>query len=111
MVTVLALLTLEIRLFFIFFVFARSMNRDTLSYLSDVVAVLPPQARPYLQSGAPDLVGLQTWLEATYESGYASLPPQDLFDNPAALIVKTEPMYVISPDKTILAAAPISQAQ
>ena len=107
-VTVLALLALEITILLIVFVFSRGMNTDTMAYLSDVVSVLPPQVRLYLQTGSQDLAGLQTWLQTTYDAGYASLPPQGVLDSPAALIVKTDPMYIISPDETVLAAAPAS---
>jgi two-component system, NarL family, sensor histidine kinase LiaS len=107
-VTVLALLALEITILLSVFVFSHRMSTDTLAYLSDVVSVLPPQARSYLQPGQRDLNGLQAWLQATYEAGYASLPPQGAFDSPAAPIVKTDPMYVLSPDGTVLAAAPAS---
>jgi NarL family two-component system sensor histidine kinase LiaS len=107
-VTVLALLALEITVLLIVFMVARGSKTDTLAYLSDVIAVLPAQARTYLQPGSLDLAGLQDWLQSTYDSGYASLPPQDLFDSPAAVIVKSDPMYVISPDGTVLAAAPAS---
>ena len=105
-VTVLALLALEITILCIVFVFSRGINTNTLAYLSDVVSVLPPQARAYLRPGALELAGLQAWLQATYDAGYASLPPQGPFDNPAAPIVKNDPMYVISPDAIVLAAAP-----
>ncbi len=107
-VTVLALLALEITILLAGFVLFRGSNTDALSYLSDVMTVLAPQARPYLQPGEQNLPGLQAWLEATYEGGYASLPPQNLFDNPAAPIVKPDPMYVLSPDGIVLAAAPAS---
>jgi two-component system, NarL family, sensor histidine kinase LiaS len=107
-VTVLALLALELTLLLVALAFSRGLNSDTLAYLSDVVSVLPPQARLYLQPGAVDRNGLQTWLQATYDAGYASLPPQGLLDSPAAPLVKSEPMYVIAPDATILAAAPAS---
>jgi signal transduction histidine kinase len=107
-VTVLALLALELMILLTAFAFSGGMNSDKLAYLSDVVSVLPPQARIYLQPGAFDQTGLQAWLQATYEGGYASLPPQGLLDSPAAAIVKSEPMYVIAPDGTVLAAAPAS---
>jgi signal transduction histidine kinase len=109
-VTVLALLALEITILLIVIIFSRGLNSDTQAYLSDVVSVLPPQARSYLQPGALDLAGLQAWLQSTYDAGYASLPPQSLFDSPAASIVKSDPMYVISPGETILAAAPASSS-
>lgn len=108
LVTVLALLALEITLLILISVFSRGIYTDTISYLSDVISVLPPQARPYLQPGARDISGLQDWLQVTYENGYASLPPQGILDDPAAPIVKSQPMYVISPDGTILAAVPTS---
>ncbi len=107
-VTVLALLALEITILFIVFVFSRGLDTNTLPYLSDVISVLPPQARSYLQPGAYDLNGLQAWLEATYDAGLASLPPEGPLDSPAAQIIKSDPMYVLSPDETVLAAAPAS---
>ncbi len=105
-VTVLALLALEVTILLFVFLFSHGMNTNTYEYLGDVVSVLPPQARVYLQPGATDRAGLQSWLRATYEAGYASLPPEGLLDSPAAPILKTEPMYVIAPDGTVLAAAP-----
>jgi NarL family two-component system sensor histidine kinase LiaS len=107
-VTVLALLALEITLLLIGYAISRGQNTDTLAYLSDVVSVLPSQVRPFLQPEASDLAGLQTWLLTTYDSGFASLPPQGVFDDPAAPILKSEPMYVIASDGTVLAAAPAS---
>jgi two-component system, NarL family, sensor histidine kinase LiaS len=109
-VTVLALLALEILVFFIFIAFSGGLNNDTQSYLSDVVSVLPPQARSYLDPGRTNLKGLQDWLQATYDAGYASLPAQGLMDSPAAPIIKSDPMYVISPEGTVLAAAPARAA-
>jgi NarL family two-component system sensor histidine kinase LiaS len=108
-VTVLALLALEITILLVVFAFSRGLDSDTRAYLSDVVSVLPPQARTYLQPGSTDLPGLQGWLEATYNAGYASLPPQGIFDSPAAPIVKSDPMYVLSPEGVVLAAAPADQ--
>ena len=108
MVTVLALLSLEVMLLLLGAVLSRVTNRDTLGYLSDVVSILPAQARPYLQPGAHDLPGLQRWLQATYDAGYASRPAQGIFDHPAAPLVKSEPMYVLSPEGSVLAAAPAS---
>jgi signal transduction histidine kinase len=107
-VTVLALLALEIIALVIFFVLSFGTNNDLDSYLSDVISVLPPQARIYLQPGSTNLAGLQTWLQAAYDTGYASLPPQGVLDSPAARIVNSSPMYVISPEGIVLAAAPTS---
>ena len=107
-VTVLALLALEIMILLIVFLISNGMNADTGAYLSDVISILPPQARLYLQPGSADLPGLQAWLQSTSDPGYASLPPQGLLDSPAAPIIKSDPMFVISPDETVLAAAPAS---
>jgi len=107
-VTVLALLALEIMILLLVFLFSGGLSSDTHAYLSDVVSILPPQARLYLQPGSIDLSGLQAWLQSTYDAGYASLPPQGFFDSPAAPIVKGDPMVVISPEGTVLAAAPDS---
>lgn len=108
LVTILALLALEITVLLIGFVVSQGLATEPSAYLSDVVAVLPPQARGFLQADHRNLPGLQGWLDTTYENGYASLPAQGLLDSPAAPIVKSEPMYVIAPDGTVLAAAPAS---
>ena len=108
-VTVLALLALEITILLIIFAFSNGMNSDTNSYLSDVIAVLPSQVRSYLQPGSADQPGLQEWLQATYENGYASLPPQGVLDSPAAAIIRNDPMFVISPDGIVMAAAPVDE--
>jgi NarL family two-component system sensor histidine kinase LiaS len=107
-VTVLALLALEIVILLTGFAIFHGIEVDKEGYLHDVISVLPSQARPYLQPALeePDLAGLQTWLDDFYANGFASLPPQGMFDSPAAAIVKDEPMYVLSPDETVLAAAP-----
>jgi signal transduction histidine kinase len=107
-VTVLALLALEVTVLLVVFVVFRGPGTNTLEYLSDVASGLPPQARAYLQPGKRDPAGLQSWLEETYDGGFASLPPSGPFDSPAAPIIKTEPMYVLSPDLIVLAAAPVS---
>jgi len=108
-VTVLALLALEITILLIIFAFSRGMNSDTNSYLSDVIAVLPSQVRSYLQPGSANQPGLQEWLQAMYENGYASLPPQGVMDSPAAAIIRSDPMVVIAPDGIVLAAAPVAE--
>jgi NarL family two-component system sensor histidine kinase LiaS len=107
-VTVLALLALELTVMLLVVLISGGFNNDVSPYLGDVVTVLPAQARAYLQPDDPDPKGLQSWLQATYDAGYASLARQDLFDSPAAPIVKSDPMYVIAADKTVLAAAPAS---
>ncbi len=107
-VTVLALLALEIIILTIAFGISGGIDTDTRSYLSDILDVLPPQARPYLQPGDEDLPGLQSWLQLTYENGFASLPAQGILDSPAAPIAKPNPMYVLSPNNVVLAASPAS---
>ncbi len=105
LVTVSALLALEILVFgLITFVLALpSTGRQ--QYLSDVRDTLSPQVRGYLEGETPDLAGLQSWLEGVYASGYASLPPMNISDSPAAPIASDYPLYVITPDGLILAQA------
>jgi two-component system, NarL family, sensor histidine kinase LiaS len=105
-VTVLALLALEIMAILLVVFVASLIKSDADNYLMDSVYVLYPQANQYLQPGSENLSGLQTWLNGVYQSGYASLPAQDLFDSPAAVIVRTDPMYVLSSDGTVLAQTP-----
>lgn len=76
------------------------------SYIQDVIYVLYPRAAAYLETDPPDLEGLQAWTEATYAAGYASLPPTNWSDSPAARIAEPHPMYVVARDGTIVAAAP-----
>lgn len=107
-VTVLALLALEILVMVLILIpiitgLTLGGNQE---YISDIVYTIFPQARTYLQPGEEDLSLLQDWLGQVYESGYASLEPQGLLDSPAAEIVKEEPMYVLSPDGTVIAQAP-----
>jgi NarL family two-component system sensor histidine kinase LiaS len=80
-------------------------DRDPNGYLTDIVSTLAPQARLYLQPGAEDLRGLQTWLEQVQASGLASLPPQYVGDSPAAVLVPGQPLFVLAPDRRILAQA------
>ena len=106
LVTVLALLALEGLVLLVILGISTFMRTDERAYLNDVIYTLYPQASAYLQPGKEDLPGLQGWLEQVYASGRASLDPQNLFDSPAAFIVKREPIYVLSPDGTVLAQAP-----
>ena len=91
----------------IVFVFSGGMNSDTadLSLRRDLRS---PPAGPRLPAARMQQIwpGCRPGSQATYDAGYASLPPQGVFDSPAAAIVKNDPMYVISPDGTVLAAAP-----
>jgi two-component system, NarL family, sensor histidine kinase LiaS len=106
LVTVLALLALEvIALGLLVFVFS-AMQVDKREYLEDIVYTLSPQARQFLQAGEEDLVGLQEWLDRTYASGFASMAPQGWLDSPAAPIVPYYPMYVLSTEGLVLAQTP-----
>ena len=68
--------------------------------------MLGSEASLYLHTGQEDLPGLQNWLDGVYDSGYASLQPQYLYDSPAARIAPEEPLYVISTQGIILAQSP-----
>lgn len=103
LVTVLALLALEILVMF-FSLWLYSAGKFGLDdYLDDVVFTLYPRASEFLQPGKTDLPGLQKWLQGVYDSGYASLPPNDVMDSPIARIVRTKPMIVLSPEKIVIA--------
>lgn len=106
MVTVLALLALEIVALVLLLLISGSINTDHQEYFSDIVITLSPQARAYLQPGNEDLPGLQVWLDDVFAGGYASLPQQYFGDSPPAKIVTSDPMVVIGPDGTVLAQAP-----
>ncbi|MDD5369897.1 MAG: histidine kinase [Anaerolineaceae bacterium] len=108
LVTVLALLVLEMLVIGLGYIPISQLSTNQASYFSDVVYVLYPQARIYLQPGAEDLAGLQAWLSGIYRSGYASLPPRNLGESPAAPIDRSDPMVVLSPDGVVLAQAPAS---
>ncbi len=100
LVTVLALMTLEIVLFILLAAYSQITNVD--NYMSDVVSTLVPQARGYLQP-QPDLAGLQVWVSNLSQKGQASLDPQELYDSPAALIVKNSPIYILDASGNVIA--------
>lgn len=106
LVTVLALMALEFVLFIA--LTANYTIYDQDSYLNDVIYTLVPEARSYLQP-EPDLPGLQVWLETLARTGKASLEPQGLLDSPAAKIVPDAPLYVLSPQREILAQVRLTQ--
>ncbi len=108
-VTVLALLALEVIVLISSIGFSGMGKNDKKEYLSDVIFTLYPQARQFLQPGQEDLPGLQAWLEQVLDSGYASLEPQDIFDSPAAKIVPGTTIYVLSTDRVVLAQAPLGE--
>ena len=107
LVTVLALLGLEVLILALVLFLSAVTDTDKRAYLSDVIATLYPQASDFLQPGEENIAGLQTWLEGVYASGQASLDPQDLFDSPAARLVPSEPLVVLSPQGTVIAQAPL----
>src|SRR5574338_79878 len=106
LVTVLALMALEVMVLLAILGTYNYYRTDLGGYLEDVVTTLVPQARPYLQPDDQDLEALQLWLDLVSESGAASLPAQNFFDSPPAIISSSEPMFVLAPDRTILAQAP-----
>jgi NarL family two-component system sensor histidine kinase LiaS len=107
LVTVLALLVVEVLFLVLAFVIFRGRSADLREYLSDVISVQAPAARVYLQTGQEDLPGLQSWLDGLYASGRASLPAQGWADAPAAVIEQNDPIYMLSPQGTVLAQTPL----
>lgn len=105
LVTVLALLALETILLIAGMVYTGLANPDQGQYIDDVISILVPDARVYLQP-EQDLPGLQTWLDVLYKKGYASLEAQDWFDSPAAKILPGSTIFVLSPDREVIAQTP-----
>jgi len=106
LVTVLALMALEL-LILASLLFFFSLNRgDERAYLGDVLITLYPRASQFLQPGQQDLPGLQNWLDEVAEQGYASQAPMDIFDSPAAALTEGEPLLVLSPEFSVLAQSP-----
>jgi NarL family two-component system sensor histidine kinase LiaS len=105
LVTVLALLALEVILFVGGVVYTGLANPSRSQYIDDVISMTVPEARAYLQP-EQDLSGLQIWLDVLRKKGYASLDAQDWYDSPAAKIVDGSTLYVLSPDRTVLAQSP-----
>ncbi|MEM5773701.1 MAG: hypothetical protein AAGU05_01775, partial [Anaerolineaceae bacterium] len=106
LVTVLALMALEAVVLLFFVGFSVLNKTDQRQYLDDVVAVLYPRASEYLQPDQEDLDGLQEWLAGVRESGYASLPPMNAFDSPAAAITPGSTLLVLDVDQNVIAQAP-----
>lgn len=107
-VTVSAMIAIEILGIALFVLLTNSFGAPETSYFHDVIHVLYPRAAPYLETDPPDIAGLQRWVSATYEAGYASAAPTGWMDSPAAAIADGNPFYVLSLDGTVLAAAPQS---
>lgn len=105
-VTVLALLALEILLFLAILFLASVTNSERSDYLSDVIYLNYGTAASFMRPGAEDPNGLQAWVEQTYASGHASSEPLTWLDSPAALFVEGEPFLVVAPDRTVVAGAP-----
>lgn len=103
LVTVLALLALEILCLLVIVTFVSFTNSDRVAYFSDVVYTLYPRASRYMQPGAQDIKGLQEWLNQVYASRHASSDPVSWVDSPAALVVENQPLYILSPDRVVLA--------
>ncbi len=110
LVTVLALLALEVLLLLGAVATFSLFNVDRRDYLADVFTVLYPQAREYLQPGAEDRPGLQAWLETVSQGGRASIEPTGFMDSPAALLVPGEPLTALSPEGVVLAQVPAGDA-
>lgn len=109
LVTVLAVIGLEVLALLVALLISSVNRTDERNYLNDVIYVLYPRASLYLQPGKEDLPGLQRWLDEVAETGYASLPAQNVFDSPAAALVPGEPLLVVAPDGTVLAQAPLDE--
>jgi two-component system, NarL family, sensor histidine kinase LiaS len=107
LVTVFALLALEFLLILAGFIINNLTQNDRTQYVQDVVQVLYTRASQFLQPGKEDPAGLQEWTDRLKNSGYASLAPQGLFDSPAAKIVESSTVYILSPDKKIIAQSPL----
>lgn len=105
LVTVLALFALEIILFIGGMIYSGFANPSRTQYIDDVISMTVPEVRAYLQP-QKDLSGLQIWLDKLREKGYASLDAQDWFDSPAAKIVDGSTLYILAPDRTVLAQSP-----
>jgi NarL family two-component system sensor histidine kinase LiaS len=107
LVTVLALMAIEALVLILIMALTLPEQVVQRNYLNDVITVLNPGARQYLQPGEEDLAGLQDWLDGVAGSGYASLPAQSFLDSPAAIIVPGTPLLVLAPDRTVLAQSPL----
>ncbi len=106
LVTVLALLALQV-VILLLGIFAYSLTGgERVAYLSDVIYTLYPRAAVYLQPDELDPQGLQRWLDGVYESRRASQDPLSWFDAPTAYLAENQPLYVLSPERVVLAAAP-----
>jgi two-component system, NarL family, sensor histidine kinase LiaS len=106
LVTVLALLALEVLILLLLVFFFSATNADYSGYISDAIYTLFPRAARYMEPGGQDQRGLQTWLEQVYASRHASSEPIGWFDSPAAILVDDEPLYVLSPQRVVLAQTP-----
>ena len=107
LVTVAALLALEI-IVFIFLMIVMSIGGiNKATYLLGVYSTLAPQAVSYFQRH--DLVGLQTWVTERYASGFASDEPRTVGERAAAAFVPSRRFVVLDLEGTIVAQAPFEQ--
>lgn len=136
LVTVSALLALELLFLGSVFVVYLFTNNDRIQYIDDARYTMSSQAGLYLHPDSPqaetsrsiqgsngsiqnsepitktlvipepDLAGLQNWLDGVYDRGLASAEPANPMDSPAARIVPGSGIYVIDSNGSILAAAP-----
>jgi NarL family two-component system sensor histidine kinase LiaS len=106
LVTVLALMALEVIILMCGVAFSRLGNQDQIEYVNDVITILSAGARSYMQTESGNYPGLQVWLENQYRSGYASLEPQYLYDSPAAKITAGSAIYIMTPERKVIAQYP-----
>ena len=104
LVTVGALLALEIVLLSGLVVFLGASRTNETQYIFDIYLVMGTQAAGYLVED--DLNGLQSWAEQRYASGFASEEPLSLGDAPAAPFAPEHDLYILNADGTVFAQAP-----
>ena len=75
LVTVLALLALEILVLLLIVLLFSATHLDRSEYLSDVIFTQFPRAARYMQPDALNPAGLQAWLAQVYASRHASSDP------------------------------------
>lgn len=103
-VTVAALLVLEILLLGGLMGVMSSFRVNESEYLLNVILLLTPKATDYFERN--DLDGMQEWASDQFESGYASEQPQEVGDSAAASFAKTHPFLILDAQGKIQAMAP-----
>lgn len=102
LVTALALLALEVVLISLIMGIYVFTDAYESAYLDDVRYIHYPEAANYLEKTPPDMEGLINWANELKESGFASLPPQEFMDSPAARIVENTPIVLLDPQGSVL---------